>query len=103
MSRTLKERFAALRALVEQKAPAVIERRGKAKRVQLRVPDELLLQLVVIKIAEGGSSNKFCEAAIAEAAARRIEELRRSFPLETWETIVRAAHANWRRLDEYGV
>jgi len=54
------------------------------------------LQLAVLKIAKGGSSNKFCEAAIAEAAAKRIEQLRNSFTTHTWETIVGAAHAHWR-------
>ena len=93
----LKEQFSALRAKVEQKAPSVVERRGKAKRIQLRVADELLLQLAVIKIAEGGSSNKFCEVAIAEAAASRIEDLRKRFSVETWDTIVGAAHAQWRQ------
>jgi hypothetical protein len=96
MVRTLKERFAALRAQVEQKAPRVIERRGNARRIQLRVADELLLQLTVIKIAEGGSSNKFCEAALADASARRNEDLRKRFSIETWDTIVGAAQAHWR-------
>jgi hypothetical protein len=96
MVRTLQERFAAFRAQIDQIAPQVVERRGKAKRIQLRVADALLLQLAVIKIAEGGSSNKFCEAAIAEAAARRIEDLRGRFAADTWETIVGAAHAHWR-------
>ncbi|HYD16171.1 MAG TPA: hypothetical protein VEA77_07210 [Hyphomicrobium sp.] len=93
----LKEQFASLRAKVELKAPPVVDRRGKARRIQLRVADELLLQLAVIKIAEGGSSNKFCEAAIAEAAARRIEALQKQFSIETWDTIVGAAHAHWRQ------
>ena len=93
---TLRERFGAFIQQVHEKAPAVIERRGKAKRIQLRVADQLLVQLAVIKIAEGGSSNKFCEAAIAEAAAKRIEQLRKAFTADTWETIVGAAHAEWR-------
>ena len=96
MVRSLKERFGAFLTQVHEKAPAVIERRGKAKRIQLRVADQLLLQLAVIKIAEGGSSNKFCEGAIADAAAQRIEELRKRFTADTWETIVGAAHAEWR-------
>jgi len=94
---TLRERFGAFLQQVHETSPPVIERRGKAKRIQLRVADQLLVQLAVIKIAEGGSSNKFCEAAIAEAAARRIETLRKSFTADTWETIVGAAHAHWRQ------
>lgn len=66
---SLRERFAALRASVEQRAPPVVAARGKAKRLQLRIPDELRLQLAVIKMAEGGSTNKFCEAQIADGAA----------------------------------
>lgn len=37
------EQFSALRAKVEQKAPPVVERRGKAKRMQLRVAGAMLL------------------------------------------------------------
>lgn len=97
MSRTtLRERFGAFFQEIHEKSPPVIERRGKARRIQLRVNDQLLVQLAVIKIAEGGSSNKFCEAAIAEAAAKRIGELRKAFTADTWETIVGAAHAEWR-------
>ncbi len=49
----------ALRTQVEDKAPPVVDDLGKAKRIQLRVAGELLLQLAVIKMAEGGSSKKF--------------------------------------------
>lgn len=96
MSISLRERFAALRATVDQRAPTVIAARGKAKRLQLRIPDELLLQLAVIKMAEGGSTNKFCEAQIADGAAKRIAELRARFTVDTWEAIVGAAQAAWR-------
>lgn len=96
MSISLRERFAALRATVEQRAPPVITARGKSKRLQLRIPDELLLQLAVIKMAEGGSTNKFCEAQIADGATRRIAELRARFTVETWDAIVHAAHGAWR-------
>jgi hypothetical protein len=96
MSKTLRERFAALRASVEQCAPPVITARGKSKRLQLRIPDELLLQLAVIKLAEGGTTNKFCEAVIADGAAKRIAELRARFTMDTWEAIVASAHAGWR-------
>lgn len=96
MSLSLRERFAALRATVEQRAPPVVTARGKSKRLQLRIPDELLLQLAVIKMAEGGSTNKFCEAQIADGAARRIAELRARFTVDTWEAIVQAAQASWR-------
>lgn len=57
---------------------------------------ELLSQLAIIKIVEGVSSNKFCEAAIAEAASKRIEALRMRFPADTWNTIVGAAYGYWR-------
>lgn len=93
----LRERFAALRASVEQRAPPVITARGKSKRLQLRIPDELLLQLAVIKMAEGGSTNKFCEAQISDGAAKRIAELRARFTVDTWEAIVHAAQAAWRQ------
>lgn len=93
---SLKERFGAFLQQVHGNSPPVIDRWGKAKRIQLRVSDQLLSQLAVIKIAEGRSSNKFCEAAIAEAAARRIEQLRKEFTADTWEIIVGAAHAGWR-------
>lgn len=96
MSLSLRERFAALRATVEQRAPPVVTARGKSKRLQLRIPDELLLQLAVIKMAEGGSTNKFCEAQIADGAARRIAELRARFTVDTWEAIVQAAQGTWR-------
>ncbi|CFX04297.1 protein of unknown function [Candidatus Filomicrobium marinum] len=96
MARTLRERFAALRASVEQRAPPVVSERGKSKRLQLRVPDELLLQLAVIKLAEGGSTNKFCEGQIAEGAAKRIAELKLRFSVDTWEAIVASAHGCWR-------
>lgn len=96
MSISLRERFSALRATVEQRAPPVVTARGKSKRLQLRIPDELLLQLAVIKMAEGGSTNKFCEAQIAESAARRIAELRARFTVDTWDAIVQAAQAAWR-------
>jgi hypothetical protein len=96
MSKSLRERFAALRASVEQRAPPVTAARGKSKRLQLRIPDELLLQLAVIKLAEGGSTNKFCEAVIADGAAKRIAELRARFTMDTWEAIVASAHAGWR-------
>lgn len=96
MSISLRERFAALRATVEQRAPPVVTARGKSKRLQLRIPDELLLQLAVIKMAEGGSTNKFCEAQIADGAARRIAELRARFTVDTWEAIVQAAQGTWR-------
>ncbi|MBX9862429.1 MAG: hypothetical protein K2Y42_06710 [Hyphomicrobium sp.] len=97
MSISLRERFAALRATVEQRAPPILAARGKAKRLQLRIPDELLLQLAVIKVAEGVSTNKFCEAQIAEGAAKRIAELRARFTQDTWEAIVHAAQAAWRQ------
>ncbi len=87
----LEDRMEALRTQVEDKAPPVVDDLGKAKRIQLRVAGELLLQLAVIKMAEGGSSKKFCEVAIAEAAARRIEDLRKQFTVDTWNTIVRGA------------
>lgn len=96
MAKTLRERFAALRASVEQRAPPVVTARGKAKRLQLRIPDELLVQLAVIKLAEGGSTNKFCEAQIAEGAAKRIAELRARFSIDTWQAIVASAHGSWR-------
>lgn len=96
MSKSLRERFAALRASVEQRAAPVITARGKSKRLQLRIPDELLLQLAVIKLAEGGSTNKFCEVVIADGAAKRIAELRARFTMDTWEAIVASAHAGWR-------
>lgn len=96
MAKTLRERFAALRASVEQRAPPVVTARGKAKRLQLRIADELLLQLAVIKLAEGGSTNKFCEAQIAEGAAKRIAELRARFSIDTWQAIVASAHGSWR-------
>jgi hypothetical protein len=96
MSISLRERFAALRNAVEQRAPPVVAGRGKAKRLQLRIPDELLLQLAVIKMAEGVSTNKFCEAQIADGAAKRIAELRARFTVDTWEAIVQAAQAAWR-------
>lgn len=96
MAKTLRERFAALRASVEQRAPPVVTARGKAKRLQLRIADELLVQLAVIKLAEGGSTNKFCEAQIAEGAAKRIAELRARFSIDTWQAIVASAHGSWR-------
>lgn len=96
MGLSLRDRFAALRRQVEDKAPPVISARGKSKRLQLRIPDELLLQLAVIKLAEGGSTNKFCEAMIADGASKRIGELRARFTLDTWETILAAAEAGWR-------
>ena len=97
MSLSLRERFAALRQQVEQKAPPVTLDRGRARRIQLRVPDELLLQLAVIKMAEGHSTNKFCEAAIAESAAKRVADLRARFSVETWNQILDAAQAGWRQ------
>lgn len=94
--RSLKERFTALRASVEKPAAPIITARGKSKRLQLRIPNELLLQLAVIKLAEGGSTNKFCEAVIVDGAAKRIAELRPRFTMDTWEAIVASAHAGWR-------
>jgi len=55
MSKSLRERFAAPRATVEQRAPPVISARGKSRRPQPRIPDEVLKQHEVIKLAEGGS------------------------------------------------
>lgn len=79
---------------IEARAPLAIERTTKARRVQLRMTSSLMLQLAVIKVAEGGTSSEFCEAAIAQAAARRIRDLRRKYSADTWETIVRIAHEN---------
>lgn len=97
MVRSFRERFAAFRAQAESPAPPITQRRSKARRIQLRVANELLLQLAVIKVAEGRPSNKFCEAAIAEAAAKRISELRNQFSVGVWNTIMGAAHAEWRQ------
>lgn len=79
---------------IETRAPLAIERTTKSRRAQLRMTDHLMLQLSVIKVAEGGTSSEFCESAIAEAAARRIRNLRKRFSADTWETIVQIAREN---------
>jgi hypothetical protein len=93
MLRSLRERFAALKAQVEHPAPQVVDQRSRAKRLQLRIGSELHLQLCLIRLAAGGSTNKFCETAIAAAAAQRIHELRAQHSLDSWEALVAAAYA----------
>lgn len=45
---------------IETRAPLAIERTTKSRRAQLRMTDHLMLQLSVIKVAEGGTSSEFC-------------------------------------------
>jgi len=85
----------AMLTLIESKASLAVEQTAKRRRV--RMTDQLILQLAVIKVAEGGTSTDFCEMAIAEAAARRVRHLRKKFSGDTWERIVQIARESQLR------
>lgn len=98
MSEGLRERFGLFRRHVEERDEVRHELAGrKTRRIQLRLRVPLLKQLAVIKVAEGDATTKFCEVAIAEAAAKRIGELRRRYDDATWDVITQSAERAWRK------
>ncbi|CFX30184.1 protein of unknown function [Candidatus Filomicrobium marinum] len=49
------------------------------------------MPLAVIKLAEGGSTNRFCEGQVQRGAANRIAALKLRFTVDIWEAIVASA------------
>lgn len=98
MSDGLRERFGIFRRQVANREDIRHELAGrKRRRIQLRLHEPLLKQLAIIKQAEGEVTTKFCEVAIAEAAAKRIGDLRRRYDDATWAVITQAAERAWTK------
>jgi hypothetical protein len=67
--------------------------KGLRKKLSLRLADELLLKLQVIKIASGEDKSAFCERVLNAAVEQRMNELRSNHDANAWSTIVSCAKA----------
>ncbi len=67
--------------------------KGLRRKLSLRLPDELLLKLQVIKIASGEDKSAFCERVLNTAADQRMKELQGKHDANAWSTIAACAKA----------
>lgn len=65
--------------------------KGRRRKVSLRLADELLLDLQVIKLASGEDKTAFCERVLRPAVDQRIKELQEKHDAQGWSAIVGCA------------
>lgn len=64
-----------------------IDFKGDRRRVNLRIPEEVLNGLQLIKVATGEDKNSFCERILTEAIRTKIQELRSRHDEAAWQAL----------------
>lgn len=70
--------------------------KGLRRKLSVRLPDALLLNLQIIKVATGEDKGVFCERILTNAADQRIKELKDKHDGTAWSAIVGCAEASRR-------
>lgn len=104
---TLKNKFAVVQATKRagetaaesEHAPRRRDYKGKRGRINLRAPQDLLDDLVVLATATGIDKNSFCVEALEKALDQRLHAERSKHGTEAWEVIVRCALGSKAKVD----
>lgn len=90
----LMQRFAVLRAGKGDAPKPALRRadfKGQRVRLNLRVPADVLEELMIIKAATGVDKNAFCVEVLVKAVRTRVDRLKAEHDADEWAAIARCA------------
>lgn len=65
-----------------------VDYKGPRRRLNLRLPGEVLRDLHLIKYVTGEDQNTYCQRKLADAIAKTKEELKGKHQPEIWEALI---------------
>ena len=90
---SLFERFARLRSPQSEGSCRMrrADYKGERRRLNLRVPVQILEELKVVKLAEGIDQNRFCTEVLSRAIRERYDRLKAAEDPARWEVLTSLA------------
>lgn len=70
--------------------------KGVRKRMNLRITEEIAINLQIIKLATGEDKNTYCERTLRDAIDSKLTELKSRHDPATWETFLKVARRERR-------
>lgn len=89
----LRQKFASLR---QRRGPGEsvgrrADYKGERARLNLRVPEEMMALLSLLRVVDGGEINTFCVSTLDTALRERLTSVRRNYSDAEWDVLVRCA------------